>query len=99
MNQGPYEEAQKLGNWTVYKLLMDRKHSSADGTLRLDQWRFATRFGIRDYVEASLANLFVSSLSDGFLFCLQSNWDRLANELRITGGKLRSPFLALNYEL
>lgn len=94
--QAPFDEAQKLTDWTVYKLLMDRKHLSADGTLRLDQWKFVTKFGIRDYVEASFANLFVGSLGDGFVFLLQSNWDRLANELRITGGKLRSPFIAIN---
>lgn len=76
--------------------MMDRKRLSADGTLRLDQWTFLKRFGIRDNVEASLANLFVASLSDGFIFCLQSNWDRLANELRVTGGKLHCPFAALN---
>lgn len=90
-----FHKAENVTSWKIYKLEMERKIEK--GMVRNDdQWRFAKRYGVRDYVEASLANLLISQQCNGFLFALQSNWERVANELRVTSGRLHHPFIALN---
>lgn len=93
--QKTIEEARSLSSWTVYTLEMEKKWAEGQN-MPEHQWLFAKQFGLRDYVEASLCNLFIAELSDGYLFTLQSNWDRLANELRLTSGRLHAPFIPLN---
>lgn len=86
--------------WRLYTLEMEQKWRDEDmqdalnstvKALRRGQWEYALRSGLRDVVEASLVNLLISVESDGFVLSLSSNFNRLANELRITGGRLRSP--------
>ncbi|CAI7909709.1 unnamed protein product, partial [Closterium sp. NIES-53] len=45
---------------------------------------------------ASLASLLIAAQCDGFIGSLGSNWSRLINELRATGGRLYSGFVAMN---
>jgi len=80
--------------WKVYKLDMERKIEKGM-VPKDDQWRFAKRYGVRDYVEASL-RLLISQQCNGFLFALKSNLESRANELRVTSGRLHHPFIALN---
>ncbi|CAI5483933.1 unnamed protein product, partial [Closterium sp. Yama58-4] len=56
---------------------------------------------IREYdaaqsVAASLASLLIAAQCDVFIGSLGSNWSRLINELRATGGRLYSGFVAMN---
>lgn len=93
--QEVFRKAENVTRWKVYKLEMERKIEK--GMVRKDdQWRFAMRYGLRDYVEASLINLLISQQCNGFLFTLKSNWERIANMLRVTSGRLHHPFIALN---
>ncbi|GJP29117.1 hypothetical protein CLOM_g11305 [Closterium sp. NIES-68] len=46
---------------------------------------------------ASFVNLLVASQCDFFIGALASNWNRLINELRLTNGRYRSGYLALNH--
>ncbi|CAI7853480.1 unnamed protein product [Closterium sp. NIES-54] len=46
---------------------------------------------------ASFVNLIIASECDFFVGALASNWNRLINELRLTNGRYRSGYLALNH--
>lgn len=94
-DQKTFDEAKNMTSWKPYILHMDRKiqRGEVPGD---DQWEFVQKYGVRDYMEASLANLLISLQSDGFVLALQSNWDRLANELRVTSGRLRYPINVVN---
>ncbi|CAI5523937.1 unnamed protein product, partial [Closterium sp. Naga37s-1] len=47
-------------------------------------------------VAASLASALIAAQCDSFIGSLGSNWSRLINELRATGGRLYSGFVAMN---
>ena len=52
--------------------------------------------GMEQEVSSSFANLIIASQCDFFVGVLGSNWNRLINELRLTGGKKRASYMALN---
>lgn len=54
--------------------------------------------GRRRLVETSLANLLISAECDYFIGVLGSNWNRLINELRLTNGRWKAAYIALNFD-
>lgn len=52
--------------------------------------------GVKESVENSLANLFISLQADYFIGALGSAWSYLIDGLRCTSGKMRNGFLSTN---
>lgn len=57
---------------------------------------FEREFGVEQRVGDSFVNLIVASQCDLFVGVLGSNWNRMINALRLTGGRLKSTYMTLN---
>eukprot|EP00271_Cylindrocystis_brebissonii_P002241 TRINITY_DN12685_c0_g1_i1.p1 TRINITY_DN12685_c0_g1~~TRINITY_DN12685_c0_g1_i1.p1 ORF type:complete len:658 (+),score=48.90 TRINITY_DN12685_c0_g1_i1:352-2325(+) len=56
-----------------------------------------SEFGLARTMISSFVDILISSECDYFIGSLGSNWSRLLNELRQTGGRLKAGFLAINF--
>ena len=52
--------------------------------------------GEQALLDASFANLLISAECDYYVGTLGSNWNRLINELRLTNGRFKAGYIALN---
>lgn len=59
---------------------------------------YEQKVGKRRLTEVSFVNLIIAEECDYFVGALGSNWCRLINELRLTGGKLKKGYLTTNID-
>eukprot|EP00271_Cylindrocystis_brebissonii_P019374 TRINITY_DN5865_c0_g2_i1.p1 TRINITY_DN5865_c0_g2~~TRINITY_DN5865_c0_g2_i1.p1 ORF type:complete len:692 (-),score=52.69 TRINITY_DN5865_c0_g2_i1:457-2532(-) len=87
------EESNAYKNWNFYYARHDvRVENATMNHNTLERQKGLTRMTIEGFV-----SILVSSECDYFVGSLGSNWARLLNELRLTGGKLKAGFLTVNF--
>eukprot|EP00270_Netrium_digitus_P007200 TRINITY_DN2097_c0_g1_i1.p1 TRINITY_DN2097_c0_g1~~TRINITY_DN2097_c0_g1_i1.p1 ORF type:complete len:571 (+),score=115.59 TRINITY_DN2097_c0_g1_i1:46-1713(+) len=83
-------ETSKWKDWKFFYTANPRQ----EGASRFRDYE--TEAGVADIVEVSWTNLLLAAQCDCFVGALGSNWNRLINELRLTGGKLKAGYITLN---
>eukprot|EP00271_Cylindrocystis_brebissonii_P004168 TRINITY_DN15717_c0_g4_i1.p1 TRINITY_DN15717_c0_g4~~TRINITY_DN15717_c0_g4_i1.p1 ORF type:complete len:717 (-),score=115.90 TRINITY_DN15717_c0_g4_i1:562-2712(-) len=79
-------------NWTVFYADFPRQEEDKD-----EMANYETKIGMERLTMFSFVNLQLASECDYFIGGLASNWPRLLNELRMTGGRLKNGFMAVNW--
>eukprot|EP00271_Cylindrocystis_brebissonii_P018826 TRINITY_DN5477_c3_g1_i2.p1 TRINITY_DN5477_c3_g1~~TRINITY_DN5477_c3_g1_i2.p1 ORF type:complete len:614 (-),score=75.99 TRINITY_DN5477_c3_g1_i2:552-2393(-) len=79
-------------NWTFF---YEDNKSRTKGQVKLR--KYEVQVGISVLTTMSFVDLQIAATCDYFIGALSSNWARMQNELRLTGGKLRAGFLAVNF--
>ncbi|CAI7807365.1 unnamed protein product [Closterium sp. NIES-54] len=62
----------------------------------VDQSKYTEMFGLARTVGISFANLIIASECDFFVGVLESNWNRMINELKNTNGRLYNGYVSVN---
>lgn len=63
-----------------------------------DEEPWNTHEANREELDLAVANVLMAAEADYFVGTLGSNYDRLIDELRRTGGRLKAGYIALNYD-
>eukprot|EP00850_Spirogloea_muscicola_P004963 SM000022S07177 [mRNA] locus=s22:287365:290115:- [translate_table: standard] len=90
--QSVVDAAKVVKGWTVFATEFPRLTN-----LSLSVQDYEQSVGLADAVGNAFVNLVIASECCYFIGTLASNWNRLINELRLTGGKLKRGFLTLDY--
>eukprot|EP00271_Cylindrocystis_brebissonii_P018007 TRINITY_DN4922_c0_g2_i3.p1 TRINITY_DN4922_c0_g2~~TRINITY_DN4922_c0_g2_i3.p1 ORF type:complete len:628 (-),score=73.73 TRINITY_DN4922_c0_g2_i3:35-1918(-) len=90
--EGPVaNHTEKYADWRFYfSDVVDR----AQGKIEIKHWE--AEVGIGRATIMGFVDLMIASECDYFIGALGSNWARVLNELRLTSGKLRAGFFAVN---
>eukprot|EP00850_Spirogloea_muscicola_P000353 SM000001S04755 [mRNA] locus=s1:2056785:2059406:+ [translate_table: standard] len=88
--QAVVDQAPKYGRWSFFFTKMPRQ---GRGTT---MERYEKGSGMETATGVAFAQLLIAAECDYFIGVLGSNWNRLINELRVTGGRLRAGYLGLN---
>eukprot|EP00271_Cylindrocystis_brebissonii_P002469 TRINITY_DN1309_c0_g2_i1.p1 TRINITY_DN1309_c0_g2~~TRINITY_DN1309_c0_g2_i1.p1 ORF type:complete len:569 (-),score=66.66 TRINITY_DN1309_c0_g2_i1:185-1891(-) len=86
------ERSKLYSNWTFFYGEARRQGQAAE-----EMSKYEEEFGLEQLVMFSFVNLRIASECDYFVGGLASNWPRLLNELRLTGGKLGAGFMTVNF--
>jgi len=86
------EESAKYHDWQFYFTNVRRQQGD------LAMVNYEAENGIETHVGSSFVNLIIASQCDYFVGVLGSNWNRLINEMRATGGRLKASYMAANYD-
>eukprot|EP00271_Cylindrocystis_brebissonii_P004167 TRINITY_DN15717_c0_g3_i1.p1 TRINITY_DN15717_c0_g3~~TRINITY_DN15717_c0_g3_i1.p1 ORF type:complete len:535 (-),score=79.61 TRINITY_DN15717_c0_g3_i1:220-1824(-) len=87
------DETRLYPNWTFFYT-----HFRRQGVQGMYMNQFEDTVGVAHLTMTSFVNLRLAAECDYFIGALGSNWPRLLNELRMTGGKLKNGFLAVNFD-
>ena len=82
------ERAEEYDEWTFWYTRNNIQNGSESAQVARPQGRPPFR--------TTLANLLITVECDYFIGTLGSNWNRLIDELRLTNGRLRAGYVALN---
>lgn len=90
--QSVVDESVKYADWKFYFMNVHRQQGE------LAMVSYEAENGYETHVGSSFVNLIIASQCDFFVGVLGSNWNRLINELRATGGRLKANYMAANYD-
>ncbi|CAI5984002.1 unnamed protein product [Closterium sp. NIES-64] len=91
--QAVVDEAARFPGWTFHHTRNPRVGGGSTAMVH-----FESALGHELAGAVSLANLAVAAMADYYVGALGSNWNRLINELRVTGGRLKAGYLSVNYD-
>ncbi|CAI5500867.1 unnamed protein product [Closterium sp. Naga37s-1] len=91
--QAVVDEAPRFPGWTFHHTRNPRVGGGNTAMVH-----FESALGHELAGAVSLANLAVAAAADYYVGALGSNWNRLINELRVTGGRLKAGYLSVNYD-
>eukprot|EP00271_Cylindrocystis_brebissonii_P002470 TRINITY_DN1309_c0_g3_i1.p1 TRINITY_DN1309_c0_g3~~TRINITY_DN1309_c0_g3_i1.p1 ORF type:complete len:693 (-),score=94.18 TRINITY_DN1309_c0_g3_i1:185-2263(-) len=86
------ERSKLYSNWTFFYGEAHRQGQAAE-----EMTKYEKEMGPQQLIMFSFVNLRIASECDYFVGGLASNWPRLLNELRLTGGKLGAGFMTVNF--
>ncbi|GJP34996.1 hypothetical protein CLOM_g19466 [Closterium sp. NIES-68] len=91
--QAVIDEAALFPGWEFHHTRNPRVRKGATAMTH-----FESALGHELAAAVSFANLLVAAQADYYVGALGSNWNRLINELRVTGGRLKAGYLSVNYD-
>ena len=91
--QSVVDQTELHPDWTFFYTRLRRQTDEDESS-----FEYMKEAGLEVEIGSSFANLMVASQCDFFVGVLGSNWNRLINELRLTNGRLRTKYYALNFD-
>lgn len=91
--QSVVDQTQQYPDWTFFYTRLRRQTDGDESS-----FEYMKEAGLEVEIGSSFANLMIASECDYFVGVLGSNWNRLINELRLTNGRLRTKYFALNFD-
>eukprot|EP00271_Cylindrocystis_brebissonii_P020754 TRINITY_DN7023_c0_g1_i1.p1 TRINITY_DN7023_c0_g1~~TRINITY_DN7023_c0_g1_i1.p1 ORF type:complete len:339 (-),score=40.67 TRINITY_DN7023_c0_g1_i1:102-1058(-) len=87
------DRSKMYSNWTIFYPEYPRQKGR--GIVMND---YEKQLGVSNLTLFSFVNLRIAVECDYFIGALGSNWPRLLNEMRMTGGRLRNGYMAVNFD-
>lgn len=91
--QSVIDQTELFPDWTFLYTRLKRQSAQDESS-----FEYMKEAGLEVEIGSSFANLMIASEADYFVGVLGSNWNRLLNELRLTNGRLRTKYFALNFD-